>query len=126
MSTCRGSCLSREGKHKSAMGSHQHIFLRISGYVTREFLGLRRCSKQVALQGRYSPDIGDKGDSLLLRDIVYKQDNKLLGLRDKPIRNKTLCRNPKIRRDSCPGRTRCLCRDIPFVILPQQIIEALA
>ncbi|KAL4281728.1 hypothetical protein GQ457_03G021390 [Hibiscus cannabinus] len=34
---------------------------------------------------RYPGDIGVKGDNWPPRDIVYKQNNKLFGLRDKPI-----------------------------------------
>ncbi|KAK9043183.1 hypothetical protein V6N11_071530 [Hibiscus sabdariffa] len=36
-----------------------------------------------------------------------------------------LYRNLKICQDNCPGRTCCLYRGIPFVILPAQAIEAL-
>ncbi|KAK8579153.1 hypothetical protein V6N12_069482 [Hibiscus sabdariffa] len=46
--------------------------------------------------------------------------------RDKPVTQKTLCRDLNSSRDFCRGRTRCLCRDIPFVILFKQIVEALA
>ncbi|KAK8579157.1 hypothetical protein V6N12_069486 [Hibiscus sabdariffa] len=46
--------------------------------------------------------------------------------RDKPVTKKTLCRDLNSSRDLCRGRTRCLCRDIPFVILYKQIVEALA
>ncbi|KAK8635090.1 hypothetical protein V6N13_022967 [Hibiscus sabdariffa] len=51
---------------------------------------------------------------------------QVIGLRDKPVTQQELCRSLKICQDSCPGRTRCLCRGIPFVILPEQIIKALA
>ncbi|KAK8564680.1 hypothetical protein V6N12_058263 [Hibiscus sabdariffa] len=54
---------------------------------------------------------------------------KLLNVRgawDKPVTQKMLCRDLNSSRDFCRGRTRCLCRDIPFVILFKQIVEALA
>ncbi|KAL4278436.1 hypothetical protein GQ457_03G020750 [Hibiscus cannabinus] len=59
--------------------------------ISAEIVGIKRVStakkmqQQFALQGRYPCDIGVKGDSLPPRDIVYKKDNKLFGLRDKLI-----------------------------------------
>ncbi|KAK8584063.1 hypothetical protein V6N12_068313 [Hibiscus sabdariffa] len=79
------------------------------------------------LRGRYSYDSGyKKVTDSSPRSIKYKQDKQLFGLRDKPVTQKTLCRDLNSSRDFCRGRTRCLCRDIPFVILFKQIVEALA
>ncbi|KAK8547502.1 hypothetical protein V6N12_031639 [Hibiscus sabdariffa] len=59
---------------------------------------------------------------------VRNQKHELTPLRnrDKPVTQKMLCRDLDSSRDFCRGRTRCLCRDIPFVILFKQIVEALA
>ncbi|KAL4378188.1 hypothetical protein GQ457_02G023470 [Hibiscus cannabinus] len=50
----------------------------------------------------------------------------LFGLRDKPITQQDALPKSEGLPTYLPGRTRCLCSDIPFVILLKQIIEALA
>ncbi|KAK8649449.1 hypothetical protein V6N13_130178 [Hibiscus sabdariffa] len=60
------------------------------------------------------------------RDIVYKQDNQLFGVRNKPITQQDALSKSEGPPRYLPGKTRCLCRDIPFVILPKQIIEVIA
>ncbi|KAK8512049.1 hypothetical protein V6N12_018530 [Hibiscus sabdariffa] len=65
-------------------------------------------------------------DSLPVEEVLSYSIQLAIGLKDEPQHNKTLYRNLKTCQNSYPGRTRCLCRDIPFVILLGQIVEALA
>ncbi|KAK8670850.1 hypothetical protein V6N13_037464 [Hibiscus sabdariffa] len=59
------------------------------------------------------------------RYMKYKQGSKISGLRDNPVTQQDALPSSKgSHRDICPGRTRCLCRDIFFVILSKQTIKA--
>ncbi|KAL4290102.1 hypothetical protein GQ457_14G017050 [Hibiscus cannabinus] len=54
--------------------------------VTREFQRLRRCSNSLPCEeGILVTTVIKKVTPFPSRDIVYKQDNQLFGLRDKPI-----------------------------------------
>ncbi|KAK8559164.1 hypothetical protein V6N12_042446 [Hibiscus sabdariffa] len=63
-------------------------------------------------------------DSLPVEEVLSKSFQLVVGLRDKPQHSKMLCRDLNVCPNSYLGRTRCLCRDIPFVILLGQIVEA--